>query len=82
MFFLQFWGELFNNAITIGDYTKSSDWMITHNKLGGISKIATAVSSRWYPDIYLEMLRQTTTGRDLGSNQTIPNKMSLLEPSL
>lgn len=75
------WGELFNNAVSIDDYTMSSDWMIIHNKLEEISKVATAVWSRYYPDIYLEMLRQTTTDRELDSNQTLPNKMSLLEPS-
>jgi hypothetical protein len=82
IFLLLFWGELFNNAISIGDYTTSSDCVIIHNKLEGINKIATAVWSRYYPDIYLEMLRQTTTDRDLDSNQTSPNKMSFLEPSL
>ena len=68
IFLLLFWGESFNNAISIGDYTMSVDWVIIHNKLEGISKIATAVWSRYYPDIYLEMLRQTTTDRDLDSN--------------
>jgi len=81
IFLLLLWGELFNNAISIGDYTTSSDWVIIYNKLEGISKMATAVWSRYYPDIYLEMLRQTTTDRDLDSNQTPPNKMSLLELS-
>jgi len=37
------WGELFNNAVSIDDYTMSSDWMIIHNKLEEISKVATAV---------------------------------------
>ena len=82
IFLLLFWAELFNNAISIGDYTTSTDWVIIHHKLEGINKIATAVWSRYYPNIYMEMLKQTTTDRDLDSNQTPPNKMSLLEPSL
>ena len=43
IFLLLFWGELFNNAISIGDYTTSSDWVNVHNKLEGIIKMATAV---------------------------------------
>jgi hypothetical protein len=43
IFLMLLWGELFNNAISIDDYTMSSDWMIIHNKLEEISKVATAV---------------------------------------